>query len=61
VKKHVCKACRGKLGLGVRFRRLWRGDAWHHLRFCSTKCEARFEKELRDARARVRWFSFLAS
>jgi len=60
MKKKRCAQCHGKLGLGVRFRNLWR-DGWQHLRFCSAKCETLFEQKLRDARARVRWFGFSAS
>ena len=37
-----CAHCQGKLGLGVRFRNLWNGSWWHHLRFCSRRCEDSF-------------------
>jgi hypothetical protein len=38
--KKRCHQCSGELGLGVRFRRLWEGGGWKHLRFCSAYCEA---------------------
>jgi hypothetical protein len=38
-----CAQCHGKLGLGVRSRNLWNGRWWIHVRFCSSRCEARHE------------------
>jgi hypothetical protein len=38
-----CAQCGGKLGLGVKFRNLWRGYRWVHLRFCSRVCEQIYE------------------
>jgi hypothetical protein len=38
-----CAQCHGKLGLGVRFRNLWDGRWWVHLRFCSAHCEGNYE------------------
>ena len=55
-----CHQCRGKLGLGVRFRNLWNGRSWLHLRFCSSLCETTHELELRNARVQNRWFRYLA-
>ena len=43
MKKHCCAECGGKLGLGVRFRNLWDGFSWSHLRFCSARCEEQNE------------------
>jgi hypothetical protein len=43
-----CTQCHGKLGLGVRFRNLWNGHWWIHVRYCSTHCEALHELERRD-------------
>jgi hypothetical protein len=40
-----CAQCHGKLGLGVRSRNLWNGRWWIHVRYCSTRCEARHELE----------------
>lgn len=55
--KHRCIECGGKLGLGVRFRNLWNGITWRHLRFCSAYCEAQNELFRRTASRRDRWFS----
>jgi hypothetical protein len=43
-----CAVCGGRLGLGVRFRNLWNGRWWVHLRFCSTRCENSYELEHRQ-------------
>jgi hypothetical protein len=55
-----CAQCHGKLGLGVRFRNVWNGYWWVHLRFCSTQCEGLYEWYQSEASARDRWYSFLA-
>ena len=34
-----CALCHGKLGLGARFRNIWNGRWWVHVRFCSVRCE----------------------
>ena len=57
MKKRRCTECGGKLGLGVRFRNLWDGFSWVHLRYCSASCEARNELTRRNAQGR--WFSYL--
>jgi hypothetical protein len=57
MKKHRCTECGGKLGLGVRFRNLWDGFSWIHLRYCSASCEAKDQLTRRNARDR--WFSFV--
>ncbi len=44
-----CDQCDGKLGLGVKFRNLWNGRWWVHLRFCSALCEHDYELERRTA------------
>jgi hypothetical protein len=44
-----CAQCNGKLGLGVRFRNLWNGRWWVHLRFCSSYCEKLYELEQRGS------------
>jgi hypothetical protein len=54
-----CAQCREKLGLGVRFRNLWNGRWWVHLRFCSAHCEGLYGLERYEANARHRWYSFL--
>jgi hypothetical protein len=54
-----CAQCHEKLGLGVRFRNLWNGRWWVHLRFCSAYCEGLYELERYEANARHRWYSFL--
>jgi hypothetical protein len=56
-----CAQCHGRLGLGVRFRNIWNGHWWVHLRFCSTQCERLYELYETEASARDRWYSFLAS
>jgi hypothetical protein len=53
-----CAQCHGRLGLGIRSRNLWNGCWWVHVRFCSTHCEARYEREQYDANAR-RWRTLL--
>jgi hypothetical protein len=58
MKKHRCTECGGKLGLGVRFRNLWDGFSWVHLRYCSASCEA--QNELTRRNAQGRWFSYLS-
>ena len=50
-----CAQCHGKLGLGVRFRNVWNGYWWVHLRFCSTQCEGLYEWYRSEASARDRW------
>jgi hypothetical protein len=35
-----CAQCNRRLGLGVRFRNIWNGHRWVHVRFCSARCEA---------------------
>ena len=55
-----CAQCHGKLGLGVRFRNLWNGRWWVHLRFCSSYCETLYDLVCRDQVARSRWHNFLA-
>jgi hypothetical protein len=55
-----CALCYGKLGLGVRFRNLWNGRWWVHVRFCSAYCEGLYELERRKMDAKARWYGFLA-
>ena len=54
-----CVLCRGKLGLGTRFRNIWNGRWWVHVRFCSVRCEGIYEVKRNDA-AKQRWHAFLA-
>jgi hypothetical protein len=54
-----CALCHGKLGLGTRFRNLWNGRWWVHVRFCSVRCESIYEVKRNDA-AKQRWHAFLA-
>jgi len=56
-----CAQCHEKLGLGVRFRNLWNGRWWVHLRFCSAHCEGLYELERYEANARQRWYSLSCS
>jgi len=58
MKKHCCSECGGKLGLGVRFRNLWNGFNWFHLRFCSARCEERNEYTRRSTNREERWYSY---
>jgi hypothetical protein len=46
-----CAQCHGKLGLGVRSRKVWNGRWWVHVRYCSAHCEALHELERSNARA----------
>ena len=46
-----CAQCQGKLGLGVRSRKMWNGRWWVHMRYCSVHCEALHELERYNARA----------
>src|SRR5262249_29591632 len=54
-----CALCHGKLGLGARFRNIWNGRWWVHVRFCSVRCEGIYEAKRNDA-AKHRWHAFLA-
>jgi hypothetical protein len=54
-----CAQCHRKLGLGVRFRNMWNGHWWVHVRFCSARCEAIYEAKRNDA-VKHRWHAFLA-
>lgn len=58
--KKKCVICRGPLGLATRFRNLWNGFGWTHVRFCGPTCEQRFEKDKRDAIDKLRWHHYLA-
>jgi hypothetical protein len=46
-----CAECQGKLGLGVRYRKVWNGRWGVHVRYCSAHCEALHEPKRHDARA----------
>jgi hypothetical protein len=54
-----CALCHGKLGLGARFRNIWNGTWWVHVRFCSVRCEAIYQDKQNDA-TKDRWHTFLA-
>src|SRR5262249_47326448 len=54
-----CALCHGKLGLGARFRNIWNGRWWAHVRFCSVRCESIYEVKRNDV-AKHRWYAFLA-
>lgn len=58
--KQRCAVCKKKVGLGVRFRNLWNGFGWTHVRFCGGRCEERFEREKRGTMVRLRWQQYLA-
>lgn len=47
-----CALCHGKLGLGVRYRKLWNGRWWVHTRFCSAHCVERY-----NANTKLHWFT----
>jgi hypothetical protein len=51
MKMKRCAQCHGRLGLGVRFRNIWNGHWWVHLRFCSTQCERLYELYQSEAAA----------
>ena len=48
-----------RLGLGARFRNIWNGSWWVHVRFCSAHCEGIYEVRRNEA-AKRRWHTFLA-
>src|SRR5262247_2095379 len=54
-----CALCHGRLGLGTRFRNIWNGRWWVHVRFCSARCEGVYEVRQNEA-AKHRWHTFLA-
>ena len=54
-----CALCHGRLGLGTRFRNVWNGRWWAHVRFCSVRCEGIYEVRRNEA-AKHRWHTFLA-
>jgi hypothetical protein len=54
-----CTQCHGPLGLGVRFRNVWNGRWWVHVRYCSTHCEALHELERHNVRAKC-WRHIIA-
>jgi hypothetical protein len=54
-----CALCHGKLGLGARFRNIWNGTWWVHVRFCSVRCEAIYQDTQNNA-ATHRWHAFLS-
>jgi hypothetical protein len=54
-----CALCHGRLGLGARFRNIWNGRWWAHVRFCSVRCEGIYEVR-RNEGAKHRWHTFLA-
>ena len=55
----ICAQCHGKLGLGVRSRKVWNGRWWVHVRYCSVHCEALHELERYNARANHRRRAFI--
>jgi hypothetical protein len=55
----TCAQCHKKLGLRVRFRNMWNGHWWVHVRFCSVRCEAICEAKRNDA-VKHRWHAVLA-
>jgi hypothetical protein len=57
-----CANCFGKLGLGVRFLSVWNRETWRfkHVRFCSARCEATYENDIRDEKARRKFLAYLS-
>jgi hypothetical protein len=55
-----CALCHGRLGLGARFRNIWNGRWWVHVRFCSVRCEGIYEVTRNEAAKHRRWHTFLA-
>jgi hypothetical protein len=51
-----CALCHGKLGLGVRYRKLWNGHWWAHTRFCSAHCMERY-----TSNAKHHWYTFVSA
>jgi len=49
-----CALCHGRLGLGARFRNIWNGRWWVHVRFCSARCEGIYRIRRNEA-AKHRW------
>ena len=54
-----CTQCHGPLGLGVRFRNVWNGRWWLHVRYCSSHCEALHELERYNVRTKC-WRHIIA-
>jgi hypothetical protein len=44
-----CALCRKELGLAARFRNIWNGGWWVHIRFCSALCKAIYQAKRKDA------------
>ena len=44
-----------KAGIGTRFRNIWNGRWWVHVRFCSVRCEGIYEVKQNDA---ANWHTF---
>ena len=55
-----CAQCIGKLGLGVRSRKVWNGRWWVLVRYCSAHCEAVHKLERHNARANHGRYAFIA-
>jgi hypothetical protein len=57
-----CLRCRGKLGLGIRFRWRWNRHAWSYetVRFCSAYCEAWYFKDEELEARRRRHIAYLS-
>jgi hypothetical protein len=44
-----CALCHKELGLAARFRNIWNGGWWVHIRFCSALCKAIYQAKRNDA------------
>src|SRR5215813_2226869 len=54
-----CALSHGRLELGTRFRNIWNGRWWVHVRVCSIRCEGIYEVRRNEA-AKHRWHTSLA-
>jgi hypothetical protein len=57
MKAKKCATCHKPLGLGIRFKNLWTGISWIHVRFCSERCLKAHEAALRAKNNQAKWFS----
>ena len=54
-----CALCHGRLGLGARFRNIWNGHWWVHVRFLFGSLRSHYEVKRNNA-VKHRWHAFLA-
>jgi hypothetical protein len=52
-----CAICHKELGLAARFRNVWNGGSWVHIRFCSVLCKAIYQAKRSDAPRSLAYYS----